>query len=122
MDAISAAGLQLLRTGTLDKTQGSLKQVTTRGAVKGDSVLLLGRVGDQLNGQHRPDPWTVVATAIRDLPATSPKRHRHRLYGLFVNSALEQGGAVPVSAEKFYAWLESRYAERDDRVFESLTR
>ena len=41
--AYSDAGFGVECAGVLDKTQGSFKQVTTNGAVRGDPVLLLGK-------------------------------------------------------------------------------
>src|SRR3546814_15087861 len=52
--AYQDAGFDVEYAGVLDKKQGSFKQVTTEGAVRGDPVLLLGprRKAEEIGRAH----------------------------------------------------------------------
>jgi hypothetical protein len=56
--AYQNAGFQIERTSVLDKTQGSFKQVTTDGAVRGET------------------PWRPAGGATRNTPADPGNEHR----------------------------------------------
>lgn len=118
-NAWTSAGFEFVRSSTLDKTQGSLKQVLTRDSVKGDSLILLRRVSNERTNTRVPveDPWVVVEQAIASLPVDSRERHRHRLFGLFVNAALDSGVDVPAQASEFYRWIEASFDESDELVY-----
>ena len=57
--AYADAGFAVECTGVLDKRQGSFKQVTTGGAVRGDPLLVLGK--SSVITEHRAEsPWSVA--------------------------------------------------------------
>lgn len=103
--AYSDAGFGVRHAGVLDKTQGSFKQVTTTGAVKGDPLLLLEKAC-LANGAVSASVWTVadellrVASGARDPKERTPERLYSRLIAYF----LKQNLAVPLDAEAFYRW------------------
>ena len=107
--AYTDAGFGVECAGVLDKTQGSFKQVTTNGAVRGDPVLLLGKKTAQ---QIRPTPcvWT-VAERLRQDAALGPdpdEQTAQRLYSRFVSHFLTRHQQVPLDADTFYRWHEER--------------
>jgi len=104
--AYKDAGLGVETASVLDKTQGSFKQVTTSGAVRGDPVLLLGK---------RPLGTTKVSTDVWDVAdklwqeailAPDPEEQvAQRLYSRLVSYFLENHQQVPVDADVFYRWF-----------------
>lgn len=104
--AYIAANFSVERASVLDKTQGSFKQVTTRGAVRGDPVLLLNRRGTPTS---RPthSVWQ-VASRLRDEAESSSdpnEKTAQRLYSRLVMHFLTKHQEVPLDADTFYEWL-----------------
>jgi hypothetical protein len=117
--AYSDAGLQLAATSVLDKTQGSFKQVTTAGAVKGDPVLLLTKGLSKTKLAVEPvervlDNLLHRARASVDRTETSAQR----LYSRFVTHYLSQKQDIPLDADQFYRQIKMRVTnsrrQRDD--------
>lgn len=108
-DAYTDAGFGVECAGVLDKTQGSFKQVTANGAVKGDPVLLLGRKAVQ-EIKSIPCVWTVADQLQREaaLKLDPDERTAQRLYSRLVNHFLTRHQQVPLDAESFYRWHEER--------------
>ena len=109
--AYSGAGFGVECAGVLDKTQGSFKQVTTSGAVRGDPVLLLGK--EEVNETRPVHSVWVVAEQIRQeafLTLDPHEQTAHRLYSRLVSYFLSQHQPVPLNAEAFYQWHRTREA------------
>ena len=88
--AYQNAGFQIERTSVLDKTQGSFKQVTTDGAVRGDPLLLLTKGGHR--NRKAPQKALVVAEMLHDeaYRASDPTElTAQRLYSRFVSHFFE---------------------------------
>lgn len=107
--AYRGAGFSVESAGVLDKTQGSFKQVTTAGAVRGDPVLMLRKQDTEAN-RTIDDVWEVAASLRREAAlARDPSELKaHRLYSRLVTHYLAHHLAVPVDADAFYRW----YAEQ----------
>jgi 16S rRNA G966 N2-methylase RsmD/transcription elongation factor Elf1 len=109
--AYKSANLGVERASVLDKTQGSFKQVTTDGAVRGDPVLLLNKDCGQQKEKVR-SVWKVAerlqnkAKSAKD-PA---EQTAQRLYSRLVAHFLTREQQVPVDADVFYQWLDARRA------------
>ncbi len=107
--AYTDAGFSVECAGVLDKTQGSFKQVTTNGAVRGDPVLLLGK---KASADARPTPcvWA-VAEQLQDEAALTldpGEQTAQRLYSRLVSHFLTRHQQVPLDAEAFYQWHQER--------------
>lgn len=106
------AGFEVQRTGVLDKTQGSFKQVTAN-TVRGDAVLLLGRrSGPQCAdlGRHT-NPWQVAEMVFQEASALPvAERSAQRLYSRLASRFLADHQQVPISAASFDRWLAVRTA------------
>jgi predicted RNA methylase len=103
--AYREAGFGVECAGVLYKTQGSFKQVTTVGAVRGDPVLLLGK---QAKSQRSATSsvWH-VAKILHQHAASSvdpAEQTPQRLYSRLVNHYLANHQQVPLDAESFYRW------------------
>ena len=111
--AYTDAGFAVECTGVLDKTQGSFKQVTTGGAVRGDPLLVLGK--SSVMAENRAEsPWSVAEKLRMDAElAVDPiETTRQRLYSRLVAHYLSRHQEVPVDAESFYRWHRRQHAAR----------
>ncbi len=110
--AYTDAGFGVECAGVLHKTQGSFKQVTTNGAVRGDPVLLLAKrpAGQVL--RSTPYVWTVAEQLWQEAKeAPDPGEQTvQRLYSRLVNHFLTRHQQVPIDAEAFYQWHQKRQA------------
>ena len=116
-DAYIDAGFSVHAAGVLDKTQGSFKQVTTSGAVKGDPVLMLEKA--LVTGQYEAsDVWTVAEELLQRAGlATDPKeRTVERLYSRLIAHFLTRNQSVPIDADEFYRWHMSRSCPEDEQL------
>jgi adenine-specific DNA methylase len=110
--AYRAAGLSVECAGVLDKTQGSFKQVTTKGAVRGDPVLLLRKQSTKALAAKR-SVWQVAETLRRqaDLGSDPSERSAQRLYSRLITHYLASNQQVPLDADSFYRWHASQTAQ-----------
>lgn len=104
-NAYQDAGFGVECAGVLDKTQGSFKQVTTAGAVRGDPVLLLGPQAKSAS-QAKTSVWGIAEKLWRDAAfAIDPaEQTAQRLYSRLVTHYLTRHQAVPLDADSFYRW------------------
>lgn len=107
--AYGDAGFCVECAGILDKKQGSFKQVTTAGAVRGDPVLLLGK-NSRIQAEHSSESvrdvvqrLQVEALSLSDPLEQTPERLYSRLVGHFLTAHQQ----IPLDASKFY----SRFSE-----------
>ena len=103
--AYKDAGFNVECAGVLDKTQGSFKQVTTDGAVRGDPVLLLGKQATN-SDQAIESVWKVAEKLRRDaaLGLDPAEKTAQRLYSRLVTHYLANHQQVPLNADSFYRW------------------
>ncbi|MCG5526092.1 hypothetical protein LRB11_14300 [Ectothiorhodospira haloalkaliphila] len=109
--AYQDAGFDVELAGVLDKKQGSFKQVTAEGAVRGDPVLLLGprrKIEARSNNKAGADEyvWTVAMELHRAATAAGDPTEAtaQRLYSRLVTHFLSQHQQVPIDADVFYRW------------------
>ncbi|MGE0252971.1 MAG: DNA methyltransferase [Alphaproteobacteria bacterium] len=109
--AYQDAGFDVEYAGVLDKKQGSFKQVTTEGAVRGDPVLLLGpRRKAEARIQNKTEAedyvWTVATALHRAASAAHDPAEAtaQRLYSRLVTHFLSHHKQVPLDADVFYRW------------------
>ena len=131
-NAWELTGFKLIRISLLDKIQSSFKQTTTRGAVKGDPLILLQKPEEtplareikgvtkrsQEGGIYIRDPWDVIAERLALLNGNGSKeRTRQRLYSYFISYYLAQRHAIPLDANSFFAELDKRFRRRGERYY-----
>lgn len=110
--AYSDAGLGVECAGVLDKTQGSFKQVTTAGAVRGDPVLLLAKA-PKAEANEADCVWKVaerLSASAFELDAS--EQSAQRLYSRLVSHYLTRDQDVPLDADEFYRWHDAREATK----------
>lgn len=114
--AYEDAGLHVVGTSVLDKTQASFKQVRTAGAVKGDPLILLSKA-PVLRNASQAEVWAVTKQLVKQAAKSSDPAEAtaQRLYSRLVGRYMAAGQSVPIDAGDFYRGLRerhSRYAEQ----------
>lgn len=107
-NAYTNAGFRVEHAGILDKTQGSFKQVTTSGAVRGDPVLLLTK--HRRSRVKAGGSWDVAGGSwdVTDQKIDPDKRTAQSMYSRVVAHHLENHQKVPGDAGDFYRWHAKR--------------
>jgi len=136
--ALQKSGFVVAEVATLDKKQGSFKQVTSNNAVKQDLVISAYKPNGGLEkrlaerGAAPESAWDFVQTHLRQLPITKARggilemvveRDPRRIYDRMISWFVRHDFPVPLSTEEFLEGLRNRYPERDGMVFlpEQLT-
>jgi hypothetical protein len=131
-EAIGNAGFVVADVRTLDRKQGSFKQVTAAGAVKQDLVISAYKPNGGLEERFKLEAgteegvWDFVHTHLKQLPVFVSKdgqaeviaeRQNYLLFDRMVAFHVQRGVTVPLSAAEFYAGLAQRFPERDSMYF-----
>ncbi|WP_323721305.1 DNA methyltransferase [Acetomicrobium sp.] len=132
MEALQVVGFVVADIRTLDKQQGSFKQVTSASAVKQDLIISCYKPNEGLEERFKLEAgseegvWDFVRTHLRNLPVFISKggkaeviaeRQNYLLYDRMVAFHVLRGVAVPLSAAEFYEGLAQRFPERDGMYF-----
>ena len=131
-EAMQAAGFVIADVWTMDKQQGSYRQVTSS-AVKQDLVISTYKPNDGLEERFHGEAgyeegvWDFVRTHLRQLPVfvsakagqgeVIAERLDYLLFDRMVAFHVQRGVAVPLSAPEFYAGLRQRFPQRDEMFF-----
>ena len=130
-EAMLAAGFVVADVRTLDKQQGSYRQVTSS-AVKQDLVISAYKPNHGLEARFELEAgtedgvWDFTRTHLRQLPVFVSKddqaeviaeRQDFLLFDRMVAFHVQRGIVVPLSAAEFYAGLPARFPERDGMFF-----
>lgn len=131
-EAMAHAGFVVADVRTLDKKQGSYKQVSTAGAVKQDLIINAYKPTEeleakfQLNAGTDDGAWEFVRRHLDQLPVFVAKhneleiiseRQNYLLYDRMVAFHVQRGATVPMSANEFYLGLDERFSARDGMYF-----
>lgn len=132
MEALQVAGFVIADIRTLDKKQGSFKQVTSASAVKQDLIISCYKPNEGLEERFKIEAgseegvWDFVRTHLRNLPVFISKdgkaeviaeRQNFLLFDRMVAFHVLRGVTVPLSAAEFYEGLAQRFPERDGMYF-----
>ena len=130
-EALGVAGFVVADVRTLDKQQGSFKQVTSQ-AVKQDLVISAYKPTDALVNRFRlgrstgEDAWAFVREHLTNVPVfvnqggkvqVIADRTAQMLLDRMTAFHVQRGMAVPLSAGEFVEGLTQRFAERDGMFF-----
>lgn len=131
-EAIMRAGFVVANVRSLDKQQGSFKQVTTTMAVKQDLIISAYKPKNRFvqdfvrQAGTEEGVWNFVRQHLERLPVTLesggrldviPERQNYLLYDSMVAYHIQRGATVPMGAADFYQGLKQRFPERDDMYF-----
>ena len=130
-EAMLAAGFVVADVRTLDKRQGSYRQVTST-AVKQDLVISAYKPNHGLEERFKlaagteDGVWDFVRTHFRQLPVfvarderaeVIAERQGYLLFDRMVAFHVLRGVTVPLSSAEFHAGLAQRFPERDGMFF-----
>lgn len=130
-EGMLAAGFVVADVRTMDKQQGSYRQVTST-AMKQDLVISAYKPTDELERRFQLEAgtdagmWQFVEEHLRQLPTfvlskegveTVSERTGYMLFDRMVAFHVQRGATVPMSAAEFFRALESRYPCRDEMYF-----
>lgn len=131
-EAIMRAGFVVANVRSLDKQQGSFKQVTTTMAVKQDLIISAYKPKDRFvqdfvrQAGTEEGVWNFIRQHLERLPVTLesggrldviPERQNYLLYDSMVAYHIQRGATVPMGAADFYQGLKQRFPERDGMYF-----
>ena len=131
-EALQRAGFIIADIRTLDKKQGSFKQVTTTSAVKQDLIISAYKPRSgfekefKLKAGTEKTAWAFVKQHLSNLPVTIKKggkleaiaeRQAFLLWDRMVAYHIMNGIAVPMDASDFYKGLDEKYIKRDGMYF-----
>lgn len=131
-EALMRAGFVIADVRTLDKQQGSFKQVTSASAVKQDLVITAYKPNGGLEERFKLEAgteegvWDFVRQHLKHLPGFVEKkgnaeviaeRQNYLLFDRMVAFHVQRGITIPISAGDFYAGLRQRFPERDGMYF-----
>ncbi len=133
-EAIQRSGFVVADVRTMDKQQGSYRQVTST-AVKQDLVISAYKPAAGLEQRfaleagNEQGAWDFIREHLGQLPVfvihdgrveVVAERQNYLLYDRMVAFHIQRGATVPLSAGHFYAGLNQRFLERDDMYFTEL--
>ncbi|WP_368860854.1 DNA methyltransferase [Desulforhabdus sp. TSK] len=130
-EAMLAAGFVVADVRTMDKQQGSYRQVTST-AVKQDLVISAYKPNGGLEERFKltagteEGVWDFIRTHLKQLPVFVSKdgqaeviaeRQSYLLFDRMVAFHVQRGVTVPLSAAELYQGLAQRFPERDGMYF-----
>jgi DNA modification methylase len=131
-EALQHAGFVIADVRTLDKQQGTFKQVTSGGAVKQDLIISAYKPNGGLEERFKIEAgaedgvWDFVRSHLKQLPVFVSKdghaeaiaeRQNFLLFDRMVAFHVQRGVTIPLSAAEFYAGLEQRFPPREGMYF-----
>ncbi len=131
-EGLQRAGFIIADVRTLDKKQGSFKQVTTTTAVKQDLVISAYRPKNSMKAHmieragSEETAWEFVRNHLSQVPVVVKKgdgieviseRQAYLLFDRMVAYHIMNGIAVPIDATDFYTGLDDRFLKRDNMYF-----
>lgn len=131
-EGLQRAGFIIADVRTLDKKQGSFKQVTTTSAVKQDLVISAYKPKDSFRREFeaqagQPETaWSFVRQHLSNIPVVVVKnntievvseRQAYLLFDRMVAYHIMNGIPVPIDATDFYRGLDEKFLKRDNMYF-----
>lgn len=131
-EALQKVGFIIADVRTLDKKQGSFKQVTTTSAVKQDLVISVYKPKESFkrdfisHAGSEDTAWNFTRQHLENLPVTVVKngkieliteRQAFLLFDRMVAYHIMNGISVPLDATDFYRGLDEKFMKRDGMYF-----
>ena len=105
-EAVTGAGLQIVLTNILDKTQASFKQVVSDGSVQGDPLFLLKKSSARKHVSQLTDK-DVLRSLLTD-HMTDPSFDNRTCFSWYVNRCMKLGVDVKMDAKQVYEFYNSQ--------------
>lgn len=101
-EAIQRAGLEIILSSMLDKTQASFKQVVSKASVQGDPLFLLKKSG-QIKDARQSD-IKILKQVLAENPHKTELEMRH-CYSQYIGKCMENGISISMDAKKVYDFI-----------------
>ena len=105
-EAVTGAGLQIVLTNILDKTQASFKQVVSDGAVQGDPLFLLKKSSTRKQVSQLTDEDVLRSLLTEHM--TDPDFVNRTCFSWYVNRCMKLGVEVKMDAKQVYEFYNSQ--------------
>lgn len=105
-EAVTGAGLQIVLTNILDKTQASFKQVVSDGAVQGDPLFLLKKSSTRKQVSQLTDEDVLRSLLTEHM--TDPDFDNRTCFSWYVNRCMKLGVEVKMDAKQVYEFYNSQ--------------
>ena len=105
-EAVTGAGLQIVLTNILDKTQASFKQVVSDGSVQGDPLFLLKKSSTRKHVSQLTDE-DVLRSLLTD-HMSDPGFDNRTCFSRYVNRCMKLGVDVKMDAKQVYEFYNSQ--------------
>ena len=105
-EAVTGAGLQIVLTNILDKTQASFKQVVSDGAVQGDPLFLLKKSSTRKQVSQLTDEDVLRSLLTEHM--TDPDFDNRTCFSWYVNRCMKLGVEVKMDAKQVYEFYDSQ--------------
>ena len=133
-EAIQKAGFVVADVRTLDKKQGTFKQMTSNSAVKQDLVISAYKPQDgfikdfEMKAGTEQSAWAFISQHLSKLPVVVDadndgridiiaERQAFLLFDRMVAYHIMNGMPIPIDASDFYKGLDEKYIKRDTMYF-----
>ena len=131
-ESLQKAGFIIADVRTLDKQQGSFKQVNNNSAVKQDLIISVYKPKESFKAEFErksgteESAWLFVQQHLENIPVVVlnnekieiiTERQAFLLFDRMVAYHIMNGMPVPIDANDFYRGLTERYIERDGMFF-----
>ncbi len=131
-ESLQRAGFVIADVRTLDKKQGTFKQMTSAGAVKQDLVISVYKPRDAFrrnimnNAGTEETAWDFVRQHLENIPVVVlsggkieliAERQAYLLFDRMVAYHIMNGLPVPLDASAFYKGLDDKFIKRDGMYF-----
>lgn len=101
-EAVHSAGLEIVQSSFLDKSQMSFKQVVSKSSVQGDPLFLLKK--EDAKKTENSDDELILQMVIAENPHKTEKEKRH-CYSLYIGKCMEEGVKVRMDAAQVYSYI-----------------
>ena len=109
-EAVSGAGLQIVLTNILDKTQSSFKQVVSDGSVQGDPLFLVKKGSAKKHASQLTDE-DVLRSVLAD-HISDPDFDNRTCFSWYVNRCMKLGVDVKMDAKQVYEYYDSQKRDK----------
>ena len=105
-EAVSGAGLQIVLTNILDKTQSSFKQVVSDGSVQGDPLFLVKKGSAKKHASQLTDEDVLRSLLVDHM--SDPYFDNRTCFSWYVNRCMKLGVDVKMDAKQVYEFYDSQ--------------
>ena len=105
-DGVTSAGLQIVLTNILNKTQSSFKQVVSDGSVQGDPLFLFKKGTEKKYASQLTDEDVLCSLLVDHI--TDKDFNKRTCFSRYVNRCMMLGVNIKMDAKQVYKFYDSQ--------------